>query len=496
MIKKAFLKASFIVPFALLPMGVVLACSNTTNANDKPGDNPGDNNPGQQPITGQQTIAKINLTAQSLGLNGTLSDAKSLINEQWILTNKGNLLDGGINLFTSTDDLVTDSVMFNPDETDTEMTIGILNFSLKAGKSFGNDSKPTLQSTNFSIRITGFVKPTSMDLEKAKNKYLQYLDGLKYDFHNKKASEFMPDLAFGTSNNFGFKSQLQLDTDNGASSNDETGQVFLKITLSRGTNETETFKHTISGFKTTAQENAENQDMNLNPKTMFNESFDSIRPTGVIKVKTKDPNANWETINTKDALLNLISINPKTNLQQGQTDENAILQKALPEGYELQFIEGSIKPNDSWGKRFNEIQAGVQLVKKDSGTTSAIYKLIVNGFAKNETKEFLEEWSDFFETGISPLKTRENEYSTVKASTISNVTELENHLNSASDTSFKSDLLDRGITFELDKTVAPTDQNDETGSLKAQFIFKWKNGQDTNLTVKKIITLYGFQLNT
>ena len=82
MIKKAFLKASFIVPFALLPMGVVLACSNTTNANDKPGDNPGDNNPGQQPITGQQTIAKINLTAQSLGLNGTLSDAKSLINEQ------------------------------------------------------------------------------------------------------------------------------------------------------------------------------------------------------------------------------------------------------------------------------------------------------------------------------------------------------------------------------------------------------------------------------
>ena len=494
MTKKSLLWIS-LSPLAVLPPALIVACANNTSTNDKPGDNPGDNNPGQQPITGQQTIAKTNLIAQSLGLNGTLSDAKSLINEQWILDNKDKLLDGGINLFTNRDDLVTDSVMFNSDPTDNEMTTGTLTFSLKAGKSFGSDSKPTNQSTQFTVKITNFVKPASMDLEKAKNKYLQYLDGLKYDFRKQKASEFATDLAFGTSNNFGFKSQLQLDTDNGASSNDETGQVFLKITLSRGTNETETFKHTISGFKTTAQENAENQDMNLNPEKMFNESFGNIRPTNVIKVKTKDPNANWETINTKDALLNLISINPKTNLQQDQTDENAILQKSLPEGYELQFIEGSIKPNDSWGKRFNEIQAGVQLIKKDSGATSAIYKLIVSGFTKNETKEFLEEWSDFFETGISPIKTRENEYLTVPASTISNVTELENHLNSAADTSFKSDLLDRGLTFELDTATNPTEPDDKAGSLKAKFIFKWKNATDANLKVEKIITLYGFKVS-
>ena len=105
--------------------------------------------------------------------------------------------------------------MFNSDPTDNEMTTGTLTFSLKAGKSFGSDSKPTNQSTQFTVKITNFVKPASMDLEKAKNKYLQYLDGLKYDFRKQKASEFATDLAFGTSNNFGFKSQLQLDTDNG-----------------------------------------------------------------------------------------------------------------------------------------------------------------------------------------------------------------------------------------------------------------------------------------
>ena len=496
MTKKSLLWIS-LSPLAVLSPALIVACENNTSTNDKPGNNPGDN-PGPQPITGQQTIAKTNLTAQSLDLNGTLSDAKSLINEEWILTNKDKLLDGGTNLFTSANDLVTDSVMFNSDETDTEITTGILNFSLKAGKSFGNDSKPTLQPTNFSIKITGFVKPTSMDLEKAKNKYLQYLDGLKYDFHAIKASEYkINQLAnFGTRNNFGFKTEIQLDTDNGSSGyNDQTGEIFIKISLKRKNNEVETFKKTIGGFKTEIQENAENSDSNLNPKLMFNESFQFTNPSGTINVTTKNPNIDPKTIKSEEDLLNLISIEPNANSKQGQNDENTILQKALPEGYELKFIEESIKPNASWGKTFNEIQAGVQLVKKDGTAASSIYKLVVDGFTENKTKDVLEEWADFFEVGESPLKTRENEYSNDKATSVTSAAELKQQINLATDNGYQNDLLNRGLTFELDESVNPSEQNDDTGSLKAQFIFKWKDG-DANLTVKKIITLYGFQLNS
>ena len=491
--KKSLLWIS-LSPLAVLPPALIVACGNNTSTNDKPGDNPGDN-PGSQPTTGQQTTAKATVTAQNLGFTGTVSEAKSTIDANWILTNKDKLLDGGINLFTSADDLVTDSVMFNPDTTDNQMTTGILSFSLKASKSFGSDLKPTNQSTQFTVKITNFIKPTSMDLEKAKNKYLQYLDGLKYDFHQQKASAFKTnEFKFGTSNNFGFKSELQLDTDNGSSSNDEAGQVFLKITLSRGT-ETETFKHTISGFKTTAQDNAEKTDKNLEPESMFNESFSNIQPSGIIKVKTKKADADWKNIKTKDALLDLISINPKTNLQQDQTDENAILQKPLPEGYELQFIEGSIKPNASWSKTFNEIQAGVQLVKKDGTAASGIYKLFVDGFTENKTKDVLEEWADFFEVGESPIKTAENEYLDVQASNITDAATLQTYLYSQTDTSFKSDLLDRGLTFELDTATNPTDPDDKAGSLKAKFIFKWKNATDDQIKVEKMITLYGFKVN-
>ena len=181
--------------------------------------------------------------------------------------------------------------------------------------------------------------------------------------------------------------------------------------------------------------------------------------------------------------------------KQGQNDENTILQKALPEGYELKFIEESIKPNASWGKTFNEIQAGVQLVKKDGTAASSIYKLVVDGFTENKTKDVLEEWADFFEVGESPLKTRENEYSNDKATSVTSAAELKQQINLATDNGYQNDLLNRGLTFELDESVNPSEQNDDTGSLKAQFIFKWKDG-DANLTVKKIITLYGFQLNS
>ena len=496
MTKKSLLWIS-LSPLAVLPPALIVACGNNTSTNDKPGDNPGDNNPGQQPITGQQTTAKTTVTAQDLGLTGTVSEAKSTIDASWVLTNKDKLLNGGINLFTSVDDLVADSVMFNADGTDAQMTTGTLNFSLKAGKSFGSDSKPTSETTKFTIKITNFKTPPLKDLEKAKNKYLQSLDEFKYEFHKKKASEFqINDLKqFGTSNNFGFKTEIEVDTSNGSGKDDNAGTIAVQITLTRGANETNKFKHTISGFKTTAQDKAENEDSNLNPKSMFNETFDGQNPDKAITVKTKNADADWKNVRTKEELLKLISIAPNLNSKQDQQDESAILKQALPSGYDLEFIENSIRPRTVWGKTFDEIEASVQLVKKDGSAKSGIYQLIVDGFTKKQTKEVLDEWSDFFEVGKSPIKAAENQYLSVQASTITDAATLQTYLYSQTDASFKSDLLDRGLTFELDTATNPSDPDDKAGSLKAKFIFKWNNATDNQMKVEKIITLYGFKVS-
>ena len=494
MTKKSLLWIS-LSSLAVLPPALIVACGNNTGTNDKPGDNPGDN-PGSQPITGQQTTAKATVTAQDLGFTGTVSEAKSTINASWVLTNKDKLLNGGINLFISADDLVADSVMFNADATDAQMTTGTLNFSLKAGKSFGSDSKPTSETTKFTIKITNFKTPPLKDLEKAKNKYLQSLDELKYEFHKKKASEFqINDLKqFGTSNNFGFKTEIEVDTSNGSGKDDNAGTIAVQITLTRGT-ETETFKHTISGFKTSAQDKSENEDSNLNPEAIFNETFQGQNPDKAITVKTKNADADLKNVRTKEELLKLISITPNLNSMQDQKDQSAILKQALPDDYDLEFIENSIRPRTVWGKTFDEIEASVQLVKKDGSAKSGIYQLIVDGFTKKQTKEVLDEWADFFEVGKSPIKTAENGYLSAQASTITDAATLQTYLYSEADAAFKSDLLDRGLTFELDTATNPSDPDDKAGSLKAKFIFKWKNATDANLKVEKIITLYGFKVS-
>ena len=501
MIKKAFLKASFIAPFALLPMGVVLACSNTTNANDKPGDNPGTDNPSDQQPSGSETVAKTNLKAQDLNLTGTISESNTVISGQWIFENKEKLLNGSIKLFTSANDILSDSILLEP-KNQNDLTTGVLTFTLDTGKSFNSNGKPSVNPTIFKIEISEFKMPKNADLEKAKNKVLHFYQELKEKLILLKASHFsdqsrLVDLeAIGVLNNLGFKITVALDkTNNSAGFDDELGQLFLQITLKRKTNETETFKHTIEGFKTNAQEEAE-KDNNLNPTIMFNDSF-TTRPSDVIKVKTNNPNYDLGKVDNETELLKLISINPKiNNLQQDQMDENAILKKQLPEGYELKFVKNSIKQSRIWNASKNEIEAFVYLAKKNTNERSGSYKLIVNGFNDDKNSIILEEWVNYFQQAENPLKSPENMYLSTKASTILTTEELEKLINSVDSVSSKSEIVGRGITFELDKTVEPTDQNDNTGSLKAQFIFKWKDEQDANLEVKKVITLYGFQLNS
>ena len=483
--KKNLLKMTlFTTPLAILPVTLISACATST---DTP-----------QP-TGAQTVAKTNLDAKTLGLTGTVADAITTINAKWIFDNKSSLLDGSTSLFTAAADVVENSVIVKH-KSDQEQTVATLEFALKTAKAFDQNQKPSQQPTIFKYEISGFVAPKNVDLEKAKEKLIYFFKQLRTDMTRKKPSGFLNELnsleAIGVANLYGFKVSVQLDkTKNQNGYNDDLGELYLSITLTRGAKETETFSYTISDFLKTEQEKAEKEDTNLS-ESMLNESFTTERPSNIVKVKTKNSSADLKTITTKEELLKIIDISP-TSKDQTKT-ENAILNKVLPSDYELKFLDGSIKQKDNWSAKENEVEADFQIVKKDGTKSSGIYKLIVNGFNPiTKDESYLNQWVNLFIAKESPVKATENTYTDQKATAITDIESLKKVIE-LNPTNNNSDLITAGIEFKLDENFQPKDQNDQTGSLKAKFIFSWKNPSGTKeaIKVEKEITLYGFKLGS
>lgn len=491
--KKMLLKVSFFVtPLLVSPLSVVLSCSSNSSSEEVV-------------ITGEQTVAKRNLDAKTLGLSGTVTDAITIISKQWILEHKNALLSGSTDLFKSNDDVVENSIKINH-KSEKENTIALFSFALKAGKSFNQDQKPTTEITNFEFEISGFEAPKNLDLENAKEKLIYFLNELKYDFARKKASTYATSTAenqlqnfeaLGVKNLFGFKVKITLDTSkNNSGYNDETGQLFLKINLKRDANEESTFNYILGGFLTNQQAEAENQDQNFKAENIFNDSFQDVRPTNVVKVKTKDANIDLATIKSEEELLKIISINPENGNENGKDDEkSSILKKELPKEYELKFVDSSIKQVKYWSGPINEIEAGIQIVNKTNNQSSGIYKLLVRGFKKIEENESnLNQWVKAFEDVGNPVKASENQYNDKLASTIQTADQLEEVLYTSSDNNINSEIKESNFKFELDKTLAPSDQDDKKGSLKARFNFSWKD--KPNVKVTKEITIYGFKLSS
>ena len=489
--KKMLLKVSFFVtPLLVSPLSVVLSCSSNSSSEEVV-------------ITGEQTVAKRNLDAKTLGLSGTVTDAITIISKQWILEHKNALLSGSTDLFKSNDDVVENSIKINH-KSEKENTIALFSFALKAGKSFNQDQKPTTEITNFEFEISGFEAPKNLDLENAKEKLIYFLNELKYDFARKKASTYATSTAenqlqnfeaLGVKNLFGFKVKITLDTSkNNSGYNDETGQLFLKINLKRDTNEESAFNYILGGFLTNAQEQAEKDDENFKAETIFNDSFSYVNPTNVVKVKTKNPDVDLATVNSEEELLKIISINPE-NSNEREDEKTSILKQELPKDYELKFVDGSIKQVKYWSGPINEIEAGIQIVNTTKNQSSGIYKLLVRGFkkiAENETN--LNQWVKAFEDVGNPIKASENEYNEKLASTIQTVEQLDEVLYANNDNNINNEIKESNLVFELDKTFAPSAQDDKKGSLKARFNFSWKDKPDVKVT--KEITIYGFKLGS
>ena len=488
--KKILSKFSFfLTPLLLSPLTVVLACSN--------------NNSDKVTITGEHTVAKTNLNAKSLGLNGTISDAITTVSKQWILDNKNSLLDGSTSLFKENKDVVENSIKINY-KSEKENTTASFSFALKAGKSFNESKKPTTEITVFNFEISGFEAPKNLELESAKEKIIYFLNDLKYEFARKKASTYANNTAenqlqnfeaLGVKNLFGFKVKISLDlSKNNSGYDDETGQLFLKINLKRDTNEESTFNYVLGGFLTNAQEKAENDDKNFKAENIFDDSFQYERPTNVVKVKTKNPDVDLATVNSEEELLKIISINPENNNER-EDEKTSILKKELPKDYELKFVDGSIKQVKYWSGPINEIEAGIQIVNTTNNQSSGIYKLLVRGFkkiAENETN--LNQWVKAFEDVGNPIKASENQYNEKLASTIQTVEQLDEVLYANNDNNINNEIKESNLVFELDKTFAPSAQDDKKGSLKVRFNFSWKDKPDVKVT--KEITIYGFKLSS
>ena len=167
-----------IIPLAAFPLSLIVACANnSTSPTDKPnesggsdnGDKPGtgDTTPKPDPAT-QETVAKTNLTAQMFGFTGTVAEAKATMPDitdvnQWIFDNRKKLLDGNTDLFKELSDISPlKTSFFSKGDTGDAATIGVLNFTLKAGKALGPDGKPTTEDKPFEIEISGFKQPSKL----------------------------------------------------------------------------------------------------------------------------------------------------------------------------------------------------------------------------------------------------------------------------------------------------------------------------------------------
>ena len=167
-----------IMPLAVLPLSLIVACANnSTSPTDKPGD-PGGSDDGNKPGAGdttpkrdpatQETVAKTNLTAQMFGFTGTVAEAQATMPDitdvnQWIFDNRKKLLDGNTDLFKELSDMDPLKTIFSSKgDTGEAATIGVLNFTLRAGKALGPDGKPTTADKPFEIEISGFKQPSKL----------------------------------------------------------------------------------------------------------------------------------------------------------------------------------------------------------------------------------------------------------------------------------------------------------------------------------------------
>ena len=438
----------------LLPTGLIISCSSQNDVDQK-----------------KPTQAKENVSSKKLGLTKFIDDSWNDINKEFIFKNK-NLLLTNTKFFTSPDDLIDNSISLVDNENPTTAT---LKFGLKPGKAVNESLEPTTNETNFEILVTEFTNI----FEKAKEIATQVINSTKFfnnlkppDKYKKQPSEFDVNNLFRQPEfvNFGFQTKIE---DNHQNDN-KKGTKSIKVTLSRPLKQTQSFDLIIDDFLTDEEKIFETTVGGSSSfvKADWNASFATNINNSSLKI---DDLIKDENLLRKN--LNLESIIFKDDFEQ--KDKLKIKFKKINYKKQLDLITG--------------INAQIYLEHLEPDTNvewrSQIYNLDIHGFDEVEkiNSKNLQDWANVLNTANLYL---DQNAQSILASSVKSKEELLKLLNPNYHyvSVWNKKIIQVDFLDLLDGS-----QNDELGSLKAKF--KFSSFENKDLSIEKVITLYGFKHN-
>ena len=296
---------------------------------------------------------------------------------------------------------------------------------------------------NYHINLREFKKPSEIKVDQIKTEMM------------------MPSL------NLGFTTKLKKITHN-----DATGELSLKVNLTRAMDENKEFEIKLNGFLTEAQEKA-NQE--IQPREYFN----GVGPNYLdITLVTKKPNELIPKKLTKELISEYIDLNSSGN------PRSTLFKKPLPTDIKLEI--SNIKQAYLFGVEQAIIQADLNLVKGDLKTGTFV--LFISGFTAHElflnqdVDYLIQSFDTFGKLMIDPNNPNPNGnyYIDKKASAVQDVEEIKKYL--------KNNTSGNQL-FEISEIVQNS-ANDREGSIMVKFKFKNIINQSTK---EKEIKLYGFK---
>ena len=468
---KKWLTWSSLSILGALPVLTVVACA---NANDNP--TPATNNE-------NKSVSK-----EVLGLEGTITDAKMIIDKSWIWNHLKELVDNSDEIKRM--ESIGDSINLKVSEND--KTKGILTFFTLETKNLDGEILVGGIDKKYQVEISNFTEELD-DIEKAFENAKNYINDNKYKIMGQLASEIKPsDISILKSElNLNFETKINelnyIDSNNlpnlHLGNNDEKGEKEIEIVLTRGLKESK-FNYTITGLTTKKQKEFEKKI-----------SIDNY----LSKIKRKRVLGSESFINDYLTVEQLEQkfLKPGVN---GSTDSD-LLENSLPSQYSLKLSNS--KPVFSKEYGFAVI-ANAQIIEKATQEATSHRKIVIynlelnpntNNIGDGLTQTLLEGFVDVFPTKYWIIK-RNVRYT--KPSEIKSTGDLDQLLSTENLTedspSYSEKIFGDLINIKLLNLVIGG-ADDEEGYLKGQFEFKWQSYIFTGEKIVKTIRIYGFKMD-
>ena len=464
---KKWLTWSSLSILGALPILPVVACA---NANDNP-----------VPATGNQNKS---VSKEVLGLEGTITDAKMIIDKAWIWNHLKQLIDNSAEIKTM--ESLGDSINLKVSEND--KTKGILTFfTTKTVQEINNKDEEIstiVVDKKYQVEINNFVEETD-DFEKAFENVKNYINDNKYKIMGQLAAqiEVREIPVIDKKLNLNFETKINnlnyIDSNNlpnvHLGINNEKGEKEIEIVLTRGA-EKRKFNYTITGLTTTKQQEFESK----------------------IKIDDYlDLSQNKYAFGLLSDFLNVEKIEQTFVRKEADgTTKSEFLKQDLPTGYSLKFSN----PKSVISKEYGFVViANVQIVENSSQQATSFRQIIIKELgmgADYENETLLENLADFFPKRYSVL---ERNLSRTKASSVKTTEDFNRLLHSPDSDgnvpNYKEGIFNELVDVEL-LDLVEGGADDAEGYLKVKLAFKWRSSSSSsNEKIIKTVRIYGFMLD-